>query len=534
MSIATPAATETKKCADLTRNLLVPFTCHICPFRSCEKLNLTRHFFNKHSLAKKNVKLTFPCLSCGRVFKGKAYLQTHILGNHSKTMGTKPYSCSECNIAFSTILELESHHLTHEYDLADDPNEFVESQDRKKKMPLLHCSKCSLGFESQEHLTKHQRRHIETISSSCDRDDTKVKYLQSSAKKKSNGSNINKNDNNKTKQKLTLIKTNASKIKAKYERSKKKKREKQQQEASFDSSKNKNNIDILYCPYCPSQFSNRYGVGTANLNIHVVMKHKDTVNEINPSTSLHKCPLCVKLFISKRSLKTHIYKKHDLSEEKAQQRYPYLYEGEDEQPNTSFVSTKQLVPVNFKQRKQENNLRVQYSSDTGTRKSYPERSVSPLKLASSSSAAEPATVRQPPLQRKLSAAQERKARLKERIRKRRAISRTQVVTNKEKQNVGAAVSDVSSSSSNDVNSASSIGSTSQQKRGRGRPPGPTKAHSVTAGRIAKKYRCSRCHLTYVTARSFNTHKKICKFKFQRISSTTTRKNPLQVESISKE
>lgn len=547
MSISSPPATETKKCFDLARNLLAPFTCHICSFRSCEKMNLQRHFLNKHSLAKKNLKLTFPCTSCGRVFKGKTYLQTHLLGHHSEELVTKPYRCSECSSAFSTILELESHHLTHEYDLTSDPNDYGQNEERKQKRPLLHCNKCSLGFESEEHLSRHQRRHIETISSSED-------HIRSLAKQKNSRSAHNRTATSK--QKLTLIKKNASKIKAKYERSKKKKREKQQKHDDKLRNDNSKDNDMLYCPYCPSQFSNRHGVGTANLNIHVVLKHKDTVNETNPSTSLQKCPLCVKLFISKRSLKTHVCKKHELTEETVLLRFPSLCDAEEENTtsasNTNAIiastNTKQPLQLNFKQRKRENNSIMRRSnSDLTIAKNDRERSLSPHKLVSASSmlsstttTSETATVRPPPHTRKPTAAQERKARLKERIRKRRAMFKTQVTTTtstREKRNTGVAVSTVVSAP-DDVDSALSSGQ--QQKRGRGRPPGTTKNMPGITGRIAKKYRCPHCHLTYITTRRFNTHKKICKFKFQRTPSSNTtkqrglRNNFLKIETELKE
>lgn len=328
--------------SDNTTRNQIPFACHICLFRSYEKVKLYRHFAKKHSLKKKDVLLTYPCRMCNRDFKGKGYLQTH-LTKHTK-LDLCPYMCSICALSFSTLCELEVHHLSHEYDLEKDPNE-IDGNKPNEKTALLLCQKCSLGFDSQVALDKHLRRHIQTlnpepvIGKTFDQVGNQLVSGRNLMSSNRRWKRVEKNARGKS-----LLKRNATKIRAKYRKTK----------ISLPGrglGDVGSGCNLLFCPYCPSSFTYTKGVGIANLNTHLVLKHQDKNDTVNPVTDLHKCPFCVKMFISERSLSVHVLKKHGGSEEK-NSKINMLVKSQANELDGSNESTIKISPRKARQEEQ--------------------------------------------------------------------------------------------------------------------------------------------------------------------------------------
>ncbi|XP_066928088.1 uncharacterized protein [Clytia hemisphaerica] len=250
---------RTSTSSDNSRNLR-PFSCHVCSFRACEKYNLLRHYDNRHSLRKRDVNIVYPCPVCQRTFKGKTYLITH-LETHAESI-SKPYRCSICQASYDNVTDLERHHLSHEFDLTTDPGE--EDQDDgkpKERTSLLQCQKCSLGFDSLESLQRHQRRHIETIGTGTSAVTTVAASTNQAFTFKPLTKKPKKNGNIKG-LKRKPIKEN--KAERKHDKAKFRKRL-------------TTGPEFLNCPYCSSQFSNKNFNGITNLNIHLLLKHKNTI-----------------------------------------------------------------------------------------------------------------------------------------------------------------------------------------------------------------------------------------------------------------
>lgn len=540
-----------EKLCESPQDLLAPFSCHICPFRSPEKYSLQRHFQNRHSLTKVDVNIVFPCQLCNKLFKKKSYLITHLV-THPK-LCAKPYICSICNATFTHMVQLERHHLSHEYDLTRDPNEVTVDDmhnPKKVKIGLFHCTQCSLGFESLELLEKHKRRHIETIftppslsssikatvassSSSIVCKNEPLTFKSSSSKISSSSSSSSNMPQDKKKKSKIGSRSNSNK------------KNLQQQEPSR---KRRMHVykKVLYCPYCPSKFSNKSGMGITNLNIHLVIKHKDTLNA-TPHTDLHKCPRCVKLFTSNQSLNVHILKKHGTND--------------SVRPTTTTTSPKKTTDYKKNIKKNKNTVADRNAHESLDKKKtfVLPTSTAPRKKCrylirgddgGASSCSENLSVKQ---------SQERKSRFRKRIFKKRAqlamkkkqktntLSTTTTTTTTPSTSTGRHTTtgvvksinklETTISSSDDFDLASSInlkrargrppntlepstfkrvGGTTQssspsfksfKRTGRGRPPGS--GGKVISGRIVKKYKCKHCSLNYLHLPSFITHQKLC-------------------------
>ena len=509
------------KLCESSQNLLTPFACHICSFRSSEKSSLQRHFQNKHSLTKRDVNIVFPCQLCNKLFKKKSYLFTH-LASHPK-LCVKPYLCSICKTSFSHIVQLERHHLSHEYDLTKDPNEVTvdDQEPKKEKTELFHCARCSLGFESMELLQKHKRRHIETILTSTSFSPLKNEALSFKSSDK-------------------LITTAAAvtteSVQENLKRKIKNDAGKDQQPRR--SRKRGDILDckkVLDCPYCPSKFSNNNYMGITNLNIHLVIKHKDTLNA-SPHTDLHKCPRCVKLFSSTQSLGVHILKKHGANNNctkktKKKGEVVLLTVGE----SISNHSPDKKKPIPARKKKGEVALVTVGESSINVdsldkKKSIPGRKkkYSIRREKGASSGSEKLSVKQ---------TQERKSRFRKRLLKKRTQLKKQPLSTSNRTVEAVAKSndklEAAISSSGDLDLATLVGATSRasvyniKKRGRGRPPNNASTSSkssiykrtgrgrppgigkVISGRIVKKYKCKYCHLNYIHFPSFSTHQKLC-------------------------
>ena len=535
-----------EKLCESSQDLLTPFSCHICSFRSPEKYSLQRHFHNKHSLIKGDVNLIFPCQLCNKQFKKKSYLLTH-LATHPK-LCVRPYLCSMCNATFAHIVQLERHHLSHEYDLTKDPNEvtFDDVHDPKRaKSELFHCAQCSLGFESVELLEKHKRRHIETVftspmslsSSTTSAGSSSMMFKNEPLTFKSSSSKLPSTSNmNQGKKKTTKSKMGTSK-------------NKQQQQPRKPMHIFKK---VLNCPYCPSKFSNKSGMGITNLNIHLVIKHKDTLNA-TPHTDLNKCPQCVKLFTSNQSLNVHILKKHGVTA--------------NNNIRHTTTTTKKNTASNSNKKKTIKKNKGEVVGESSSNYSPDKKKSAMLTTSSTTNKALPRKKSKYLIRGddgggsscsdNLSAKQtlERKSRFRKRLLKKRA----QLSMKKRKNNnIDTSLSTSSStmvksenkldttiSSSDDFDLASTTTAAHSQvssscysvKRGRGRPPNnalhsstfkrvglsssllssfkrtgpgrPPGTGKVMTGRIVKKYKCKHCNLSYIHFPSFITHQNLC-------------------------
>ena len=460
---------NTSTSSDNSRNLK-PFSCHICTFRACEKYNLLRHYDNKHSLRKRDVNIVYPCPVCDRTFKGKAYLITHLENHHDSI--SKPYRCSICKTSYDNVTDLERHHLSHEFDLTTDPGEEIQDDGKpKERTSLLQCQKCSLGFETLESLQRHQRRHIETIGTNTTVQTTTTTSTSQAFTFKPPSKKSNKNRGTKELKRKLVKEKDKTKVERRQDKAKVRRRL-------------TNGPEFLDCPYCSSQFSNKNFNGITNLNIHLLLKHKNTIKS-KPRTHLNKCPKCVKMFTSQASLDVHLQKRHgDTPEEK------------DVQNNRKPISPRKRKEISEK-------------ADSGVKQDPVEEQQTSTSSIKSETLSKGAV--------KSSSSNDRKARLRRRLARKRSQLKTKLITSRTRSQSPVKTTS-SSSNENNVqktsklnrrrdNDAPNTSKSNSAFRKKGRPPGIGK---VIAGRILKKYRCPHCHLTYIHLPSFNNHQQVCK------------------------
>ena len=91
------------------------------------------------------------CEKCGKNFKSKKLLQSHVNGVHNKV---KPYHCDQCTKSFQHPGNLKAHKLF-----------------RHENIRKFQCDKCPLAFSSRKGLERHVLSIHETPQFTCDRCD---------------------------------------------------------------------------------------------------------------------------------------------------------------------------------------------------------------------------------------------------------------------------------------------------------------------------------------------------------------------------
>ncbi|XP_077322397.1 uncharacterized protein LOC143956163 isoform X1 [Lithobates pipiens] len=106
----------------------------------------------------------FTCLVCGRTFRQKFTLLTH-LKIHS---GVRPYSCTECGKSFTKKGNLDEHSRIHTgehpFSCSECGKPFAHKGNLRRHMKIhtgerVQCSECGKSFTQKGDLVKHQRIH---------------------------------------------------------------------------------------------------------------------------------------------------------------------------------------------------------------------------------------------------------------------------------------------------------------------------------------------------------------------------------------
>ncbi|XP_021959676.1 gastrula zinc finger protein XlCGF8.2DB-like [Folsomia candida] len=110
-----------------------------CTFPGCEKSylhtgNLAKHVNTEHAANP----VRFPCTLCGKDFKRKAHLESHILTHTTE----KTYNCSTCGKSFAHRGHIKSHERTH-----------LENSTKR----VLKCHLCQQTFSRKDSLKHHVR-----------------------------------------------------------------------------------------------------------------------------------------------------------------------------------------------------------------------------------------------------------------------------------------------------------------------------------------------------------------------------------------
>lgn len=143
------------------------YQCNVCGRLLKSKTGLIAHTRIFHA---KNAEV-FPCTKCGKVFKQKGNLRSHMY-SHSKT---RNFKCDMCTKAFKFPDQLSRHKLEHK--LADRlkcihcAKEFFRPYDLKKHLQVYHsgyiyvCGICSARCGHRHTLIRHyKRKHPENLS----------------------------------------------------------------------------------------------------------------------------------------------------------------------------------------------------------------------------------------------------------------------------------------------------------------------------------------------------------------------------------
>ncbi|XP_035713616.1 zinc finger protein 37 homolog [Folsomia candida] len=155
-----------------------------CQFPGCEKIYKNRYGLSQHvSTEHAENPVRFPCTLCGKKFKRRSHLETHI---HSHTT-EKTYNCSTCGRSFAHKASVTQHEKTHLEKSARDmlqyrvcPQTFSSKKSLQGHIRVLHenqrnypCAFCDKRFANTTNLKVHlERRHPtgkELIVYSCEK-----------------------------------------------------------------------------------------------------------------------------------------------------------------------------------------------------------------------------------------------------------------------------------------------------------------------------------------------------------------------------
>ncbi|XP_035711252.1 zinc finger protein 184-like [Folsomia candida] len=120
-----------------------PRPCLPCKFERCEKTYLDKAALRSHvKMEHSDNPVRFPCPLCGREFKQRGSLRTHIAIHTTE----KTYKCTTCGRSFATLVCMKNHEDTHK---------------DKSTRPLIPCHHCNKKFLSKTAMLNHIRKEKE-------------------------------------------------------------------------------------------------------------------------------------------------------------------------------------------------------------------------------------------------------------------------------------------------------------------------------------------------------------------------------------
>ena len=143
------------------------FTCNKCGKGFNYKISLDNHMACKHREASEK---NFQCTECGKFFGTKQTLEQHIR-THVKNKELKvvdkdlneSYQCPDCGTLFPTLKGLRGHQ--------------INSKTCHLETKPFSCSECGLRYSTETRLAVHMRSHTGETPFQCEKCAKKFKFL---------------------------------------------------------------------------------------------------------------------------------------------------------------------------------------------------------------------------------------------------------------------------------------------------------------------------------------------------------------------
>uniref|UniRef100_A0A182UR81 Protein krueppel n=1 Tax=Anopheles merus TaxID=30066 RepID=A0A182UR81_ANOME len=146
-------------------DLLAPYACIFCQYKTSIRMFLITHIRDSHAVTRPYI-----CIQCNKGFLRRSDLKKHTFVH----TGVRPYACDQCGKSFSRNTNLKKHMRTH---LGVKPHgcdlcprskqivgkrEYDRHQQTHSELKPFGCGTCGKRFSRRDKLHRHERIHQQT------------------------------------------------------------------------------------------------------------------------------------------------------------------------------------------------------------------------------------------------------------------------------------------------------------------------------------------------------------------------------------